>query len=174
VACRTLAAAVRDQLAATESALINYAQTRFDAMPTVRCHRLWPPRHPRIGVLTFSLRNLGYAQVAAALSAEHGIGVRHGCFCAHPLISELLDIDAHAIAGIGSALRAGRSPAMPGAVRLSIGLGTTRTDIDRLVDALEIITVSGPRWTYRTSPDGKDCWPDPDPRPRPELAFELT
>jgi selenocysteine lyase/cysteine desulfurase len=174
VACRTLAAADRDQLAATETALINDAQARLDAIPTVRCHRLWSPPHPRIGVLTFSLRGLGYAQLAAALSAEHGIGVRHGCFCAHPLITELLDIDDHAIADIRSALHAGRTHAMPGAVRMSIGLGTTSADIDRLVDALEDITVSGPRWTYRTSPDGKDCWPDPDPRPRPQLAFELA
>ena len=174
VACRTLASADRDRLAAVETALIDEAQTRLDAIPAVRCHRLWSPPHPRIGVLTFSLRGLGYAQLAAALSAEHGIGVRHGCFCAHPLITDLLDIDDRAVAAIGAALRAGRSPAMPGAVRLSIGLGTTSTDIDRLVGALEDIAVSGPRWTYRTSPDGKDCDPDPDPRPRPHVAFELA
>jgi hypothetical protein len=63
---------------------------------------------------------------------------------------------------------------MPGAVRLSLGLGTTSADIDRLVDAVEQIAMDGPRWTYRTSSDGKDCTPDPDPRPRPELPFELA
>jgi selenocysteine lyase/cysteine desulfurase len=174
VACRTLAAADREQLVANETALIDEAQTKLDAIPAVRCHRLWAAPHPRIGVLTFSLRGLGYAQLAAALSAEHGIGVRHGCFCAHPLISDLLGIDEHAIAGISAALRTGRSIAMPGAVRLSIGLGTTSSDIERLAGALERLAVSGPQWTYRTSPDGKDCSPDPDPRPRPELAFELA
>lgn len=125
-------------------------------------------------MLTFNLRGLGYAQLAAALSAEHGIGVRHGCFCAHPLISDLLSIDDHAVADISAALRTGRSIAMPGAVRLSIGLGTTSSDVDRLVDALASIDAEGPRWSYRTSPDGKDCWPDPDPRPRPDLRFELA
>lgn len=174
VACRTLAGADREQLVANETALIDEAQTKLDAIPAVRCHRLWAAPHPRIGVLTFSLRGLGYAQLAAALSAEHGIGVRHGCFCAHPLISDLLGIDEHAIAGISAALRTGRSIAMPGAVRLSIGLGTTSSDIERLVGALQRLAVSGPQWTYRTSPDGKDCSPDPDPRPRPELAFELA
>lgn len=174
VACRTLAAADRAELAATETALIDDAQTRLDAIPTVRCHRLWSSDHPRIGVLTFSLRGVGYAQVAAALSAEHGIGVRHGCFCAHPLVADLLDIDDRAVAGIAAALRAGRHPAMPGAVRLSIGLGTTRADIDRLAGAVAQIALDGPRWSYRTSPDGTDSWPHPDPRPRPDVAFELA
>lgn len=174
VACRTLARADRDKLATTETTLVDDAQTRLDAIPAVRCHRLWSPSHPRIGVLTFSLRGLGYAQLAAALSAEYGIGVRHGCFCAHPLVSDLLDLDDHAVAGIASALRAGQRPALPGAVRLSVGLGTVSTDIDRLVDAVQQIAIDGPRWTYRTSADGKDCWPDPDPRPRPQLAFELA
>lgn len=174
VACRTLAGADHAQLAAQETALVDNAQHRLEAIPAVRCHRLWSPPHPRIGVLTFSVGGIGYAPLAAALSAEHGIGVRHGCFCAHPLVADLLDIDDRAIADIGAALRAGRSTAMPGALRLSIGLGTTSADIDRLVDAVEQIAMDGPRWTYRTSPDGRDCWPDPDPRPRPDVAFELA
>lgn len=74
----------------------------------------------------------------------------------------------------GGAVRFVSSPAVPGAVRLSIGLGTRSTDIDRLVTAVEQIAVEGPRWTYRSSPDGKDCWPDPDPRPRPHLPFAIV
>lgn len=173
VACRTLAAVDHDHLTVHETALVDDAQARLETIPGVRCHRLWAAPHPRIGVLTFSLAGVGYAQLAAALSAEHGIGVRHGCFCAHPLISHLLDIGAHSIADISAALRNGQTPVMPGAVRLSIGLGTTSTDIHQLVDAVEHIAEDGPRWTYRTSPDGRDCSPDPDPRPRPRLAFEL-
>lgn len=90
VACRTLAEADRDLLAATETALVDDAQARLAAIPGVRCHRLWTAAQLRIGVLTFTLRGIGYARLAAALSAEHGIGVRHGCFCAHPLVSRLL------------------------------------------------------------------------------------
>lgn len=33
---------------------------------------------------------------------------------------------------------------------------------------------TGPRWTYRCSPNGTDCRPDPDPRPRPVLPLDLT
>jgi selenocysteine lyase/cysteine desulfurase len=35
-------------------------------------------------VATLVVEGIPHALVAALLSAEHGIGVRHGCFCAHP------------------------------------------------------------------------------------------
>jgi selenocysteine lyase/cysteine desulfurase len=75
--------------------------------------------------------------------------VRHGCFCAHPLISELLGLSGGEVARLGAELRAGRRPQLPGAVRASTGLGTTPADIDRLIDALRAITGPGPRWSYR-------------------------
>ena len=52
--------------------------------------------------------------VAAALSAEHGIGVRDGAFCAHPLVRHLLGAAGCAVddGTAGQALRA------------SVGLGT--------------------------------------------------
>lgn len=71
-------------------------------------------------------------------------------------------------------LHRGRSAALPGAVRASLGLGTTSADIAQLVEALETIATTGPRWTYHTSPDGTDCRPNPDPRPRPLLPFDLA
>ena len=42
-------------------------------------------------------------------------------------------------------LRAGRQPELPGAVRASIGLGTTAADIDALVEALYEIAQRGAR-----------------------------
>ena len=45
-------------------------------------------------VATFTVAGLHHALVAARLSVEHGIGVRHGCFCAHPYLLRLLDLDA--------------------------------------------------------------------------------
>jgi selenocysteine lyase/cysteine desulfurase len=35
--------------------------------------------------------------VAARLSAEHAIGVRHGCFCAHPYLIRLLGLSSEAV-----------------------------------------------------------------------------
>ena len=174
VACRTLEASDRVAQAAEETRLADRAETALAAIPGVRCHRMWDATHPRIGVVCFSLAGVGYATLAAALSAEHGIGVRHGCFCAHPLITDLLGIGQHQQTHLGRALRK-RSPVMlPGAVRMSIGLGTTAAGIERLTQAVAEIAADGPRWTYRTSADGADAWPDPDPRPRPDLPFDLA
>ena len=174
VACRTLAAADLDDVARTETALLDRARVRLAAVSGVEVLRLWSPEHPRIGVLPFVLRSLPYAQLAAALSAEHAIGVRHGCFCAHRLMVRLLGVSAARDAGIHDALVRGAPVAMPGAVRASIGLGTRADDLARLVDAVAELAVSGPRWSYRWADDGTDCWPDPDPRPRPVLPCDAA
>ena len=50
-------------------------------------------------------------------------------------------------------LRAGRAPQLPGAVRASIGIGTTGEDIDRLVGALREIARYGPRSRYVHVPE---------------------
>ncbi len=49
---------------------------------------------PTLPVATFVVDGVHHALVAARLSAEHGIGVRHGCFCAHPYLLRLLGLDA--------------------------------------------------------------------------------
>jgi selenocysteine lyase/cysteine desulfurase len=84
------------------------------------------------------------------LSAEHGIGVRDGAFCAHLATRRLL----------------GRVAATEQrALRASIGLGTVGDHVDRLVGALRGIVAGGARWDYRVD-DGR--WvPDPDPRALP-------
>ncbi|NIN01307.1 MAG: aminotransferase class V-fold PLP-dependent enzyme [candidate division Zixibacteria bacterium] len=47
----------------------------------------------RLGVIPFNLEGFHHALVAAILSYEAGIGVRHGCFCAHPYVQSLLKIE---------------------------------------------------------------------------------
>jgi selenocysteine lyase/cysteine desulfurase len=86
--------------------------------------------------------------LAAIVSAEHAIGVRHGCFCAHPLMARLLDLSDEQVGRLHAELKAGGRPPLPGAVRASIGLGTTRADVDRLVGALDGIARRGPAAHY--------------------------
>ncbi|MGH3826816.1 MAG: aminotransferase class V-fold PLP-dependent enzyme [Pseudonocardiaceae bacterium] len=166
VACRTLWAADMAALAATEAALLELARARLAAVPGVRQYQMWAPDHPRIAVLPFAIAGIPYAQLAAVLSAEYGIGLRHGCFCAHPLMAHLLGIDPARAAELYSGIRRGEPVAKPGAVRASMGIGTTIADINHLVDALTELVIDGPHWSYRSAPDGSDCWPEPDPRPR--------
>jgi selenocysteine lyase/cysteine desulfurase len=174
VACATLQELGMDRVAEHESTLLRRLRTGLADVPGVRQYSLWGPGHPRNGVATFTVRGLGYAEVAAALSAEYGIGVRHGCFCAHPLMTTLLGISDDESDEIRAGLRAGEDTAVPGAVRASMGLGTTASDVDRLVEAVESVARSGLRWTYASTPDGASTWPDPDPRPRPELPFAMA
>ena len=149
-ACRRLREYGMEAIAAHERALAEQLWRALAAVPGLQVLRLWPwEAVDRVGLAAFTVEGHPHSRLAAILSAEHAVGVRHGCFCAHPLITELLEIPADEVARLRGELRAGRRPALPGAVRASIGLGTTPADIDRLGDALRAIADSGPRWSYR-------------------------
>jgi hypothetical protein len=85
-----------------------------------------------------------HALVAARLSAEYGIGVRHGCFCAHPYLLRLLDLNADEIAEYHRAVGRGDRREIPGAVRASAGISTSAADVDRLLAAMSDIVGGKP------------------------------
>ena len=107
----------------------------------------------RVGVVAFNLAGYRHPLLATVLSAEHAIGVRNGCFCAQPLVMRLLGIPEHEVGRLLSTLRAGGRPPLPGAVRASIGIGSTPGDVDRLVIALTEIAACGPRGRYERVPE---------------------
>jgi selenocysteine lyase/cysteine desulfurase len=148
-ACRRLREGGMEAVAAHEQVLARRLWAALEEVPGLRMLRLWPSTAERVGLAAFTLAGHPHARLAAILSAEHAIGVRHGCFCAHPLISELLGLADGEVARLGGQLRAGLRPPLPGAVRASMGLGTTPADIDRLSAALRAIAGSGPCWSYR-------------------------
>ena len=77
--------------------------------------------------------------MAARLSAEFGIAVRHGCFCAHPYVIRLLGLDPAAIDAYRQEVLEGDHRRTPGAVRASAGLGNSAEDIDALLTALSAL-----------------------------------
>lgn len=93
-------------------------------------------------VAAFEVAGVPYALVAARLSAEFGIGVRHGCFCAHPYLTRLLDLPEDEVARFHEAARSGDRRTLPGAVRASCGINTTHDDIERLLEAVAVIAGS--------------------------------
>lgn len=93
-------------------------------------------RTDTLPVATFTVDGLSHALMAARLSAEDGIGVRHGCFCAHPYLVRLLGLTDEAVTEFRNEVRRGDRTRMPGAVRASGGINTTETDIDRLLSAV--------------------------------------
>jgi selenocysteine lyase/cysteine desulfurase len=174
VACDTLAEAGMDRIAQEERELLQHARTRMAAIDGVETYRVWPADHPRVGLATFNLADTPYDLLAAVLSAEHGIGIRHGCFCAHPLMMRLLRVDDAEMHRLVDETRAGHHERLPGAARMSLGLGSSLADVDAFADALAAIAADGPRWTYAVNAATDEYEPDPDPRPLPTLPMRLV
>ncbi len=174
VAAQTLRAYGMDRIGQHERELGAYARQRLGAIAAVDMYRLWPESADRLGLVTFNVRGFDHSLVAAILSSEHGIGVRHGCFCAHPLMLSLLRISDAEAHRTRDQLRDGRRARIPGAVRMSLGLGSSASDIDAMAEAIASLVAHGPRWTYRQDPSTGDYGPSPDPRPAPRVHFPLS
>ena len=102
--------------------------------------------------------------VAARLSAEWGIGVRHGCFCAHPYLIRLLGLSGPEIQAYRQRVLAGDHSSIPGAVRASCGISSTATDVDALLDAVAFLAEDAaagrpPPVPYQQDPRTGDFWP---------------
>ncbi len=121
---------------------------------------------PTLAVATFVVDDLPHALVAARLSAEYGIGVRHGCFCAHPYLVRLLGLSADEIARYHADIHRGDRTRIPGAVRASAGLSTTPAEVDRFLAAMAVIAgPEAPPVAYHQDPVTGDYWPDADAAP---------
>jgi len=136
-ACHALLTADREGLVDVERVLTARLIGGLQSIPGVTVHSLFDGATGVIGVATFTVHGVPSNIVAAALSAEHGIGVRDGAFCAQPLVRRLLGS-----AGCGSVDGTGH------AVRASVGLGTTSEHVDRLVGAVREIADRGPALRY--------------------------
>jgi selenocysteine lyase/cysteine desulfurase len=114
-------------------------------------------------VATFTVVGMPHALVAARLAAEDAIGVRHGCFCAHPYLMRLLGLSREEVRRYRDEVRRGDRSAMPGAVRASAGLGTGEGDIERLLTAVaRIARGDPPPVPYRQDPRTGDFHPGRD------------
>lgn len=130
-----------------EAALTAQLRDGLDAIDGVDTLSIWDSGRDVLGIVSFTVAGYTPSVVAAYLSAEHGIGLRDGRFCAHPLLARL--------------------GAPGGALRASIGLGTTAGDIARLLGAIDELVEHGPALTY-VEIDGQ-VGPVDDPRPLPDF-----
>ncbi|MFE9455425.1 aminotransferase class V-fold PLP-dependent enzyme [Streptomyces californicus] len=156
-ACKALTEAGFDNLVAREQELVSRVRDGLAEVPEVQVLSLFGDDAPRVGVISFVVRGWNSSHFAAALSAEYGIGVRDGLFCAHPLVRTLLGSDPQDPGECGA------PEAEPGerslnAIRVSFGAGTPDEHIDRFLRAVSELVRDGARWNYRTE-DGR-CVPD--------------
>ena len=96
----------------------------------------------RAGTIAFNILGMDHGLVAAILNDYFNIAVRNECFCAHPYVEKMLHTthkeEISELDCLDNHLNWKVEPWM-GMVRASIGLYTTKQDIDILIDALSNI-----------------------------------
>jgi selenocysteine lyase/cysteine desulfurase len=135
------------EIANHEASLTSYALSKMNSAEglTVLGNADPSESDKRLGVIPFKVKDMPNGLVAAILSTEWGIGVRSGCFCAHPYVTHLLKVSAREIERFRSEVVSGDRSHMPGVVRASFGMYNTKEEVDALVEALQVIA----RGTYK-------------------------
>ena len=135
VALAAACAAIREHrgaLEAHEARLTAALVHGLRAIEGVETFSIFGDGADRAPVVTFTVEGLDSSLVSAALSAEYGIGVRDGKFCAHLLVDALLaDEDDNATA-----------------IRVSAGLATTDEHVERLLAAVATLAAEGAGTAY--------------------------
>lgn len=149
--------------------LILYAMERMLQIPGIT---IYGPTDPlafvdKVGVISFNVNNMPHAKVAAILSAEGGIGVRNGCFCAHPYVKRLLKFNEAEAKEITAEIIGGDRSRLPGMVRASFGCYNNTEDVDRFVDLLAKIAAGKLGADYILDKASGSYWP-------PEFKYDYT
>jgi selenocysteine lyase/cysteine desulfurase len=160
--CKALAAIGMDTIAQHEAELTAYALHRMRQVPGLTLYGDPDPARAgeRLGVIPFNLAGRSHFLTAAILSAEFGIGVRNGCFCAHPYVLALLHHDGAEAERVRGEMLAHDRREMPGMVRASFGMYNTAEEVDHFVDALNRITRGEYRGRYVQDTASGDFHPD--------------
>lgn len=90
-------------------------------------------------VIPFRIKGMNSVEVAERLNKDYGIGTRAGSFCVYHIIRKLLKIEDES--EIVASVKNGKTDKVPSLIRASIGLCNTEDDIDRMIEAINEITV---------------------------------
>lgn len=96
----------------------------------------------KVSIIPFNIKGLHHSQTARILSDEAGIGVRSGCFCAHPYVQRLLNVSHKQM----EERKKGNLKNYPGFVRVSFGMYNTFDEIDVLALMLKNIVSNKDRY----------------------------
>jgi cysteine desulfurase / selenocysteine lyase len=130
-----------DLIASHERELTKYTLERLKLIPHIEIYgpSSWNDDEDRLGVIAINVKDMYHAKAAAILSYEHGIGVRNGCFCAHPYLLKLLKVTKAESERYHNQINRSYRAEIPGMVRLSFGLYNNTDEIDVCLRALESI-----------------------------------
>jgi len=130
-----------DVIAAHEMALTRHALCQLNRLEGVQIYGSVDTDRldDRLGAIAFEVEGVPHAKVAAILGFEGGIGVRNGCFCAHPYLLKMLAVSGERYQAYKEQVLNHDRSDLPGLVRVSFGCYNTREEIDALVAMLERI-----------------------------------
>jgi cysteine desulfurase/selenocysteine lyase len=139
-----------ETIAAHEQELTRYTLGRINQLEGITVYGSSDPDRldDRLGVITFEVQGMHHGKVAAILGFEGGIGVRNGCFCAHPYLLRLMKVGEQASRMHQQQVLNGDRSQLPGMVRASFGCYNTLEEVDRLIEMLERITRGDYRGDY--------------------------
>jgi selenocysteine lyase/cysteine desulfurase len=152
----------RPAIEAHEDELAGQLRDGLASIEGVATYSTFGPEYDRVGVTCFTIEGLDSSLVSAVLSAEYGIGVRDGKFCAHLLVEALLD-GSHAEGSDTEGYHhSGLNASSPEtAVRASIGLATNAEHVTRLLSAVATLADAGPSFDYEHTSAGWVAIDDP-------------
>ncbi|MBE0432064.1 aminotransferase class V-fold PLP-dependent enzyme [candidate division WOR-3 bacterium] len=130
-----------DSIIDHEADLTAYALEKMNGMPEIIIYGDKEPDNARqrLGVISFNVRDMDHALVSAILSYEGGVGVRNGCFCAHPYVKCLLGVTPEQAKDVEKHILSRDRSKIPGTIRISFGLYNTKEEIDYYCGMLGIV-----------------------------------
>ena len=157
-----------ERVAAHEAALRARLAESLRGIPRVRIFGAETPEdHSQVGIIGFTTDRMDHSLLAAALGHEWGIGLRHGCFCAHPYVMRLLGVGAAEVEKLARKAELNDHSGFPGLVRISLGLYNTRQEVDYVAEAVRDLLDRGPRERYVLDrptgeyiPESGPVWPE--------------
>jgi selenocysteine lyase/cysteine desulfurase len=127
---------IRDE----EQVLTKRALTGLSKIEGLTIYGIKDPESPRFaqkgGVIVFSVKGMMADRVAKELAEVYGIGIRSGCHCAHLLVKRLVNLSPLLERFQRVILTLFPKIALPGVARVSLGIGNSEEDIDRLIIAM--------------------------------------
>jgi cysteine desulfurase/selenocysteine lyase len=154
VAIETLLELGFDEMLDSEAGLGRRMVAGLSAIPGVGVLGGTEPESSRLALASFVVEGLHHGLVAAALSHEWGVAVRHGCFCANPYVFHLLHMNKDEVGAVEHEVTEGRRKALPGAVRASLAPYNTAAEVDRFLEAVAQVARGGIKAAYEQAADG--------------------
>jgi selenocysteine lyase/cysteine desulfurase len=149
-----------EALADHEADLTAYLLEGMNRIPGLTIYGMSDPARARerVGVVPFNVEGMSHFKTAAILSAEGGIAVRNGCFCAHPYLLSLLNATEEQMRLFREGIFTNNRVDLPGMVRASFGCYNTLEEVDHFLEMLGMIAAGDYAGNYVQDTASGEFW----------------